>query len=133
MQQGTHGCFLLAEYARDLCGGIALVVEQMDGLAVFGRQGTHRIPHEREVTVRIVARIGFFEFCRVPEPRGMELVLAQVDGNAQQPCLFVRRAFQRGCGTHELHECVLKHILGIAAVVQIRIRRSEYCRSPAVI
>ena len=90
-QLGGHGGGGLPQQAGNLPGGIALVVVQVDHRPVLGGQQLHRRQQAPLLRLRRGDRPGGLQVHRGPPPAAFQLVLALVDGGADDPGPLVLR------------------------------------------
>ena len=113
IEMGADGRFVLFQDLGDLCGGISLVVKEMDGLPVLDGKSLHRVPDKGKV-LPLLRSQGVAEFICRSYFVVCQAVFAQISRYTQEPGLLMFLAFQGRRLLKKLQQRLLQDLLASA-------------------
>ena len=120
MQIGADGGLLPAQDGRNLGGGAALIIEEVDGCPGMLGKGLDGLPYEGQVLPLFCGQ-GVPQLVGGAQTVVLQPVFAQVGGHPQQPGLFVLGRLQDRGRAEKLEQGVLEDLLGVALIVEVGI------------
>ena len=121
---GADGRFVLLQDLGDLCGGISLVVKEMDGLPVLDGKSLHRVPDKGKV-LPLLRSQGVAEFICRAYFVVCQAVFAQISRYAQEPRLSMGAVFNVWDRLEKLEQRVLQDLLRVSHVVEVCVGQTQ--------